>query len=95
MGIEELKAKREAILRIASRHGARQVRVFGSVARGESEAGSDVDLLVRLDPGVTLLQHAALARELSALLGCSVDVISERGLRPSLRESVLQEAVPL
>ena len=95
MGLEELKARREEILRIARRRGARNVRVFGSMARGEADATSDVDFLVRLDPGVTLFQHAALSRELAALLGCKVDVISERGLRPRIRDQVLAQAIPL
>jgi len=96
MGVEELlKEKREEILRIAGRHGMHNVRVFGSVARGESGPESDVDFLVRLDPGVTLFEHAALVRELETLLGRKVDVISERGLRPRIRDQVLEEAVPL
>jgi predicted nucleotidyltransferase len=58
-----LKEKREDIIRIASKYGARNVRLFGSVARGEAQPESDVDLLVRLDPEMTLLRHAALARD--------------------------------
>jgi len=96
MGIAELlQNKREEILRLAGRHGVRDVRVFGSVARSEAGVESDIDFLVRLDPGVTLLEHAALVRELQALLGRKVDVISEQGLRPRIREQVLAEAVPL
>lgn len=90
-----LSAKREELLRIAARYGAGDVRVFGSIARGEAGPESDVDLLVRLAPGVTLLKHAALVRELEALLGRKVDVVSERGLRPRVRDRVLREAVPL
>jgi len=92
---ELLKAKREEILRIAARHGARNVRVFGSVVRGEAGPESDVDFLVELEPGRSLLDHAALMIELEELLGCSVDVASERGLRARMREHVLREAVPL
>jgi len=88
-----LTAQRDEVLRIAARHGAHNVRVFGSVARGEDRGDSDVDLLVELAPGVTLLRHAALVRELEALLGRKVDVVSERALRPQLREDVLREAV--
>jgi uncharacterized protein len=96
MGINELlSGKREQILAIAQRHGARNVRVFGSVARGEADEESDVDLLVTFDPGVTLLRHAALARELNTLLGRKVDVVSDRALRPRVRERVLNEAVAL
>lgn len=93
--VELLGAKRGDLLRIAERYGARDVRIFGSIARGEAGPESDVDLLVRLDPGVTLLRHAALVRELESLLGRKVDVVSERGLRPRVREQVLRDAVPL
>jgi len=92
---EVLADKREDLLRIAERYGARDVRVFGSLARGEAGPESDVDLLVKLAPGVTLLKHAALVRELEALLGRRVDLVSERGLRPRVRASVLRDAVPL
>ncbi len=90
-----LKSRRGEILAIAAKHGARDVRVFGSVARGEDRPDSDVDFLVRLDPGTTLLKHAALVRELEALLGCKVDVVSERALRERIRHRVLEEAVPV
>ena len=79
---------REELLRITDRYGARDIRVFGSLARGEAGPESDVDLLVKLDPGVTLFKHAALVRELEALLGRKVDVVSERGLRPRVRELI-------
>ena len=92
---EVLADKREDLLRIAERYGARDVRVFGSLARGEAGPESDVDLLVKLAPGVTLLKHAALVRELEALLGRRVDLVSERALRPRVRASVLRDAVPL
>ncbi|HEY5999539.1 MAG TPA: nucleotidyltransferase family protein [bacterium] len=92
---ELLGTKRAEVLRIAERYGARNIRVFGSLARGEAGPDSDVDLLVQLDPGVTLLKHAALVRELEALLGRKVDVVSERGLRPRVRERVLRDAVPV
>jgi len=88
-----LRAKRDEVLRIAARRGARNVRLFGSAARGEDREDSDVDLLVQLGPGVTLLDHAALIRELQGLLGRKVDVVGERALRPHLREEVLREAV--
>ena len=88
-----LKENREEILRITARYGAHDVRVFGSVARGEADPDSDVDFLVRLEPGVTLLTHAAMVRELEELLGRKVDVVSERGLRSRIRDRILQEAV--
>jgi len=96
MGIAEvLRAKREEILRIAAQHGARNVRIFGSVARGEAKLDSDVDVLVDLEPGRSLLEHAALMLELEELLRCKVDVATERGLRARVRDRVLREAVPL
>jgi uncharacterized protein len=96
VGINEiLKNKREDILRVAARHGAGNVRVFGSVARGESDEKSDLDLLVTMEAGRSLLDHAALWLELQELLGCEVDVVSEKGLRPRMRDRVLKEAVPL
>ena len=90
-----LREKREEILRIAEQHGAYDVRVFGSVARGEAGPESDVDLLVRLRAGTTLLRHAAMARELERLLGRKVHVVSERGLRERMRDRVLREATPI
>ncbi len=95
MSIEQLMARRAEILETAARHGASNVRVFGSVARGTVNRRSDIDLLVDLEPGRSLLDHAALVLELRALLGHKVDVISARGLRPRMRERVLREAVPL
>ena len=96
MGIEEiLREKRDDILRIAARHGASNVRVFGSVARGEAGAQSDVDFLVELERGRSLLDHAALMIDLESLLGRRVDVATERGLKPQIRAYILQEAVRL
>lgn len=96
MGIKELlKEKRDEILRIASKHGACNVRVFGSVARGEADGGSDLDLLVELEPGRSLMDHAALWLELQEALGRRVDVVSDRGIKPRIRERVLREAVPI
>jgi predicted nucleotidyltransferase len=92
---ELLKAKREDILRIAAKYGARNVRVFGSVARGEADEQSDIDLVVEFEPERSLLDHAALWLELQELLGCKVDVVSERAIKPRIRERVLKEAVPL
>ncbi|MFQ5846038.1 MAG: nucleotidyltransferase family protein [Candidatus Methylomirabilales bacterium] len=89
-----LKAKREEILRIASKHGARNVRVFGSVARGEADEASDIDLLVDLEPGRSLLDLGGLWSELNELLGRRVEVVTEKGLRERIRDRVLREAVP-
>lgn len=93
--LEILKEKREEILCIAARHGAHNVRVFGSVARGEDDEQSDIDLLVDLEPDRSLLDLGGLWYDLNEALGCHVDVITEQGLKPRLRERVLKEAVPL
>jgi hypothetical protein len=90
-----LGSKREEILRIACAHGARNVRVFGSAARGHADETSDVDFLVEFEPGTSLLQHGAMIAELEELLGCKVDVAPEKTLRERVRERVLREAVPL
>jgi len=96
MNLEKIiQAHREDILRIATRYGAYNVRVFGSVARGDADAGSDVDLLVDLEPGRSLLDLGGLLMELQDLLMCDVDVITEKGLRPRIRQYVLDEAVLL
>jgi predicted nucleotidyltransferase len=90
-----LKRQRKEILATAKRHGAYNVRVFGSVARGEARADSDVDLLVNLESGRSLLDLARLLRELESQLGCKVDIVTEAGLRPRIRQEVLREARPL
>jgi len=96
MGIDQiLKAKREEILEIAARHGARNIRVFGSVARGDARPDSDVDFLVDLEPGRSLLDLGGFLMDLQDLLGRNVDVVTEKGLRERLRDRVLQEAIPL
>jgi uncharacterized protein len=84
---------RETIQAAAAASGARDVRVFGSVARGEEARDSDVDLLVRLEPGRTLLDLARLEVRLENLLGRHVDVVTEAGLREPLRSTALREAV--
>jgi len=90
-----LKEKREDILRIAAKHGARNVRVFGSVVRGEARPNSDVDFLVDMQPGRTLLDMGGLLMDLRDALGQEVDVVTERGLKTRIRERVLKEAMPL
>lgn len=90
-----LEDKREEILGIASRYGARDVRVFGSVARGEADQESDVDFLVELEAGRSLLDLGGLQMELEELLGCKVDVVTESGLYWLLRRRILKEAQPL
>jgi predicted nucleotidyltransferase len=93
--LEALRAKRDEILSVAARHGARNVRVFGSVARGESNSYSDLDLLIELDLGRSLFDIGGLIADVQDLLHCKVDVVSERALRPRFRERVLSEAVAL
>lgn len=92
---ELLKEKREDILRIATQHGASKVRIFGSVARGEARPDSDVDFLVELEPGRSLLDRVALIQDLEDLLGTKVDVATDKGLRDRVRDRILNEAVPL
>jgi predicted nucleotidyltransferase len=83
------------VLRVARQHGATSVRVFGSWARGDQTATSDLDLLVDLDPGRSLLDLIAIKQDLEDLLNCPVEVVTVRSLPPSLRERVLAEAIPL
>jgi uncharacterized protein len=92
---ELLQAKREDILRTAVRHGAYNVRVFGSVARGEADAESDIDLLIDVEPGRTLFDISELLMDLQELLGHNVDIVTEKGLHNRVRERVLKEALPL
>jgi hypothetical protein len=90
-----LKEKREEILSIATKYGAFNVQIFGSVARGEDTADSDVDFLVELEPGRNLLDRIALMQDLEDLLGRKVDVATVKGLREYFRDRILNEAVPL
>jgi uncharacterized protein len=92
---ELLQEKREDILRIATRRGASNIRIFGSIARGEADSKSDIDLLVDLEPGRSLFDLGGLLMDLQDLLGHKVDVVTERGLRERIRERVLKEAIPL
>ena len=93
--VELLKEKRAAILATAKRHGAYNVRIFGSVARGDYDEKSDLDFLVQMEPDRSLLDHASLLLDLEKLLGCKVDVVSEKGIKARIRERVLKEAQPL
>jgi len=92
---DRLKRKREDVLAIAEAHGARNVRVFGSVARGEERADSDLDLLVEMEPGRSLLDMGRLLMDLQDLLGCKVQIAEPEGLHWYVRKRVLEEAVPL
>lgn len=92
---ELLKQKRTQILGIAARHGARNVRVFGSVARAEADERSDIDFLVEMEPGRSLLDLGGMQSELESTLACRVDVVTEKALKPRIRSRVLREAIPL
>jgi uncharacterized protein len=96
MDINQLvKEKKEDILRLATRHGAYNIRLFGSAARGQAETGSDVDFLIEAGPGRTPWFPGGLIADLEDLLGCRVDIVTEKALHWYIRDRVLQEAVPL
>lgn len=96
MTIEELlKNKREEILALAAKHGAYDVRVFGSAARGEVGPESDIDILVNMEPGRSLFDLGGLLMDLQDLLGVEVDVVTEKGLRARIRDHVLSEAIAI
>src|SRR5262249_45067609 len=90
-----LRRHRRSLLETARSHGARSVRVFGSVARGDGDGASDIDLLVELEPGRTLLDALAFRREAEQLLGVPVDVATSDMLKQRIRGEVLAEALPL
>lgn len=90
-----LKEKREAIMALTAKHGALNPRIFGSVVRGEAGTESDIDLLVKMEDGRSLLDLSALAQNLRDMLGVKVDVVSEDGLYWLLRRRILKEARPL
>ena len=92
---EILRKNRQQILAIAKKYGAYNVRIFGSLARGEARPESDIDFLVEMEPGRSLFDLGGLLYDLEQLLGVEVDVVTEKGLRARLREKVLQEAIPL
>ncbi len=93
--LEVVLSHADRIREIAAAHGARDVRVIGSVARGMERKDSDIDFLVRFDPGVGLLEHAKLVIELEHLLGRKVDVASERGVRPVIQRNLELDAKQL
>jgi predicted nucleotidyltransferase len=90
-----LHEKRDEIKRIAARHGAYNIRVFGSVARGEARPESDIDLLIDVGPTTSSWFPAGLILDLEELLGRRVEVTTEKALNPDLRDYVLREAIPL
>ncbi len=96
MGMKELlESRRNEILGLAVGYGAKNIRVFGSAARGEGGPASDVDLLVDMEKGRNLLDLVGFWQDLEDLLGCPVDVITEGGISPYLREGIYAEALPL
>ena len=92
---DQLQERRAEIIAIAAKHGAYNVRILGSVARNESDSASDLDLLVDMGPERSLLDLGGLLMDLQELLGCQVDVVTEKGLRGRIRERVLKEATAL
>ena len=90
-----LREKREQILQMATKNGARNVRVFGSVVRGEADEASDIDPACGMEPGRSLFDLGGLQADPEEFLGCRVDVVTEKGLKPRIRERVLNEAVGL
>lgn len=90
-----IEQEREGIARVAARFGAGNVRVFGSRARGDASPGSDLDLLVEMERGRSLLDLIALERELETLLGIEVDVLTPGSISPYLRDAIEREAKPL
>jgi uncharacterized protein len=95
MTFHELRSKRDAILAIAAQYGARNLRVFGSVVRGEADAASDVDFLVELGPGRSLFDLGGLLMDLQEHLHCKVEVMTLTMLKSRVRERILQDALPL
>lgn len=88
-----IRTHREEILRIAGEHGASEIRIFGSAARGESGPASDIDVLVTLEPGRSLLDVIAIKQDLEDLLGRPVDVVTEASISPYIRSQVIGEAI--
>jgi predicted nucleotidyltransferase len=90
-----LHERRAEIIALAAKHGAYNLRIFGSVARHEADSASDLDLLVEMEPERSLLDLGGLLMDLQELLGCQVDIVTEKGLRGRIRERVLKEAIAL
>ncbi len=93
--LEALRARRDEILALADRYGAYNVRVFGSVARGDSTPESDVDLLVNFRPGTSLYELSGLWQDLQEMLGCQINIISEGGLKERMRKRIEKDLTPL
>jgi uncharacterized protein len=93
--LDQLAQKRSQIRRLADEHRTSHLRVFGSVARGESTSTSDVDFLVTPETGCSLFDLGGLLADLQDLLGCRVDLVTEGDLKPAVRDRILREAVPI
>ncbi len=92
---QKIQEHRQAIMNLAQKYGAKNIRIFGSVARGEAREDSDIDVLVDLEAGRSLLDMGGFLMDLQDLLGCRVDVVTAKGLRERIRNRVLKESVPL
>jgi predicted nucleotidyltransferase len=90
-----LRQKRQDILAVAQKHGAKNIRIFGSVARGEADEESDIDFLVEMEVGRSLFDLGGVQYDLEILLGLPVDVVTEKGLRKSIKARILAEAISL
>jgi uncharacterized protein len=96
MNFENLiRDKGKDILRVSRQHGALRVRIFGSVARGQANVTSDLDILVDMEPRSSLLDLVAIKQDLEDMLGCKVDIVTESAISPYVREDVLKEAKTL
>lgn len=96
MGLDEIRSNwREDILRLAEKFGASNLRVFGSLARGEGGDSSDLDLLVEMAPGRSYLDLIGFWQDVEDLLGCQIDVVADGGISPYLRDAINREAIPL
>ena len=93
--LSELRQRRKEILEIAERHGAKNIRVFGSTARGEGTPSSDIDFLIDYGAKVSFLFPGGFLADLEKLLQCPIDVVTDRALRPQMKNIILQEAVAL
>jgi predicted nucleotidyltransferase len=92
---EQIRSRRDEILRVARANGATRVRVFGSIARGTARPDSDLDLLLELEPGRHLLDLVAIKQDLEDLLGREVHVVTEAAISPRFREAILRDVIPL
>jgi predicted nucleotidyltransferase len=95
VAMTDIQQRRSQILHVAKKHGARNLRLFGSVLRGQTDPTSDVDVLVQFEDDRSLLDHVALKQELEDLLGCRVDLVDAEALHHTLRDRILSEAVSL